>query len=400
MKLSKNAALYLQASMIVSFLAGSSALTPLYATYQAAWGFTAITTTVIFGIYAVAVLAALLVTGSLSDFVGRRPVLIVATALQVVAMFIFAFAGSVGALLLGRVVQGLATGAAAGAIGAGMLDLDRSRGTTANAIGPMLGTATGGILSGLFVQYLPAPTHLVYLALAGVFAAQAIGVVAMPETAALKAGALASLRPVLRLPAQVRGAMGIAIPALIASWALVGFYGSLGPALVRQLLGTGAPVLGGLTLFVLATSGAVTVLVNRDRPPRTMLLGGTAGLAVGVAFTLLAMSTGWVPAFFLGALIAGGGFGAAFQGAVRSVIPLAHADERAGVLSLLYVVAYLSMGLPAVLGGLRFVYGGNGVLVTAREYGLVVILLAMLAAAGTLLRGERRSAAAPAIAAD
>ena len=66
-------AFYLLASVIVSFLAGSSAPTPLYAVYAAKWGFSPITTTVVFGVYALAVLAALLTVGSLSDHVGRRP---------------------------------------------------------------------------------------------------------------------------------------------------------------------------------------------------------------------------------------------------------------------------------------------------------------------------------------
>ena len=125
--------------------------------YQAAWGFSPITITVVFGIYALAVLAALLVVGALSDYVGRRPVLLAATLLQAVTMVIFATAHGVGALVVARVIQGLSTGAAAGAVGAGMLDLDRAKGTIANAVGPMLGTATGALVSGLMVVFCPRP---------------------------------------------------------------------------------------------------------------------------------------------------------------------------------------------------------------------------------------------------
>src|SRR5690349_20585403 len=63
----------------------------------------------------------------------------------------------------------------------------------------------------------------------------------------------------------------------------------------------------------------------------------------------------------------------------------AGAHGRAGVLSILYVVAYLAMGLPAVLGGLRVVHGG-GLLTTAHEFGLAVMLLAASALIGTLAR--------------
>ena len=274
--LSKPAALVLQASLVVSFLAGSAAPTPLYAVYQAAWGFTPITVTVVFGVYALAVLATLLVAGSLSDYVGRRPVLLVATLLQIGAMLVFATADGLAMLVAGRIVQGIATGGAAAAIGAAMIDLDRTRGTLANAVGPMTGTATGSLVSGLLVQYAPAPAVLVYAVLAGVLAVQAIGIAWMPETVARRPGALATLRPRFAVPPQVRNALLVATPALVAAWALAGFWGSLGPALVRQLVGSQSRVLGGLPLFVLAASGASTVFALRQRGPHAVMRYGAA----------------------------------------------------------------------------------------------------------------------------
>src|SRR3984957_19199641 len=167
-RLSGTPALVLLASLIVSLLAASSAPTPLYAVYQQRWGFSPITTTIVYGVYALTVLASLLTLGRLSDYVGRRPVLLTALAVQVAAMVVFATADGVGGLLIARVIQGLSTGAALGAIGAAMLDIDTGRGALANAMSPGLGSGSGALLSALFVQYLPAPTHLVYLALIGV----------------------------------------------------------------------------------------------------------------------------------------------------------------------------------------------------------------------------------------
>ena len=174
-RLPARAAFFLQASITVFFLAGSAAPTPLYAFYQREWGFSPIITTVVFGVYALAVLTALLIVGSLSDHIGRRPVLLAAIAVQAATMLLFATADSVTLLLAARIVQGLATGAAVGAVGAGLVDLHRSRGTLANAVAPITGTATGAIGAGLLVQYLPDPAHLVYLILFGIFIVQWIG---------------------------------------------------------------------------------------------------------------------------------------------------------------------------------------------------------------------------------
>lgn len=384
MSFARNTAFFLQASIVVSFLAGSSAPTPLYAVYQAAWGFSPITITLVFGVYALAVLAALLVFGSLSDYVGRRPVLFVAALLQTLTMVVFATANGVGALMTARIIQGLATGAAMSAVGAGMVDIDRARGATANAVGPMIGSATGGIVSGLLVEYLPAPTVLVYALLGVVFLVQAFCVLAMGETAPRRHGALASLRPRFELPARLRRPMLLAAPAIIGTWALVGFYASLGPTLLRLVAGSSSRLLGGLALFTLASSGALSIFFTRTLSPAGLMKFGAATLSAGIAVTLAGVAVDSLPGFFIGTTIAGAGFGAAFQGAVRSVVPLAAPHERAGVLSVLYVIAYLAMGLPAVLAGLSVVYGG-GMIATANEYGAAVMLLSGLALVGAVM---------------
>ena len=134
--LSSEAAFLLLASITVSFLAGSSAPTPLYPTYMAEWGLSPLAITVIFGIYAIAVLSALLVAGRLSDHVGRRPVLMVAALVQALSMGLLAVADGASGLITARVLQGFAAGAALAAVGAGMLDLDKARGATANAVAP------------------------------------------------------------------------------------------------------------------------------------------------------------------------------------------------------------------------------------------------------------------------
>ena len=388
-RLTGRPAVFLLASLIVALLASSAAPTPLYAIYQARWHFTPITTTVVFGVYAIAVLAALLVLGNLSDHVGRRPVLLTAIAVQAASLLIFATASGVPALLTARVVQGLSTGAALGAIGAAMLDIDRDLGTFVNAVAPGMGTASGVILSALAIRFLPDPTHLIYLALIGVLALQAAGLAAMRETVGRAPGALASLRPEITLPRTLWGPVLTAAPVLFAVWALAGLYAALGPALVHALTGSGDVVLGGLSLFVLAASAVVAIIVLRRAPARVVMATGSLTLAAGVAVTVAAVTEGWTAVFFAGSAIAGVGFGSGFQGGIRTVVPLAAAHQRAGVVSLLYVVSYLGLGVPAVLAGFGVVHGG-GLIATTRYYGATVIALAVLALVSLVRNGPAR----------
>jgi len=385
--LSPKLAFLLLASITVSFLAGSLAPTPLYPVYQAEWGFSALTTTEIFGIYALALLGSLLVAGRLSDHIGRRPVLIVATLMQAVVMLMFATANGTAALMLARVVQGFATGAALGAVGAGMLDLDKARGPIASAVTPPLGTGVGGLLTGLLVHYLPAPTLLVYLVLAVVFVLQAVGVILMSETVTRRAGAVASLFPQFSLPAAARAPMLIAVPVLIASWSLAGLYGSLIPALTRTVFGFDPSLASGIAAFAFAGSGAVTVLAFGSGVPRTVMAYGAAALIAGTAALMGALGAPSAIGFFLGTVLGGSGFGAGFQGAVRTVLPTAKAHERAGVLSVVFVVCYLAMGIPALVAGF-FVSRGMQLLATAQDFGAMVAMLSALALVG-MLSGRR-----------
>src|SRR6201996_5792909 len=262
-RLTGTPALLLLSSLIVSALAASAAPTPLYAIYQRMWGFSPITITIVFGIYAVAVLSSLLVFGRLSDYAGRRPVLLAALGVQVVAMLVYATAGGAVELTVARVIQGLSTGAALGAIGAGLLDVSKERGALANALSPGLGTGGGALLSALFVQFLPAPEQLIYLVMAGVFAVQAAGVLLLRETVTTSRVPASALVPEVRLPSAVRGPVLAAAPVMFAVWALAGLYGALGPSIVAVLTGSSDSVLGGAALAILAGTAVLSVYLLR-----------------------------------------------------------------------------------------------------------------------------------------
>ena len=384
LKLPPRAAFALLAFTGTSFLAGTNSPTPLYARYQAAWGLSPITTTVVFGIYSVAVLSALLTVGSLSDFVGRRPVILGSLVFQSVSMLMLAGASGVGVLLAARVLQGLCTGAALSAIGAGMIDLERVKGTIANSVCPMAGTGLGGFIAGFFVEYLPAPTRLIYLTILGLYVLQAMGIFFMAETVTPRPGALASLRPQMRVPAPLRAGVLLAAPLLVSSWALMGFYGALGAPIVRLLTGTTSPTLAAAGMSTMACAGAITVLLLRASSGRTMMITGASALPVGTCVSLLGLARGSALLFFVGTALAGVGFGTAFQGAIRTVVPFAHPHERAGVIAVLFVVAYLALGVPAIFAGIH-IAGGSSVATTANEYGAVVIALSLVALVGTLL---------------
>lgn len=370
-------ALWLQGLILLSFLAASSVPSPLYALYRASWGFSALTLTVVFASYALAMLAALVVFGALSDHRGRREVVIASLVLEIGAVLLFWRSDSVAWLLAARVLQGIATGIAASALGAGLVDLHRDRGAFINSVAPMVGLGVGGLGAGLLVQFAPEPTRLVFEILLFVFALLLAAAFWLPETAARRPGAWRSLVPSVAIPARARPTLRRLLPVNTAQWALGGFYFSLGPSLARNVTGSDAPLVGGLLIGVLAFSSAVAIVAVRAIQPRAATTWGAAALAGGVLATLAGLQGAWPVAVLVGTIVSGAGFGSAFSGSLRSLVPLAAPHERAGMMAGFFAASYLAFSVPAIAAGL--LTGHFGLHATAIGYGLTAALLALTA---------------------
>jgi len=387
--LSTSAAFRVTVAMMVLFIYASAAPTPLYGVYQARWGFSAATLTAVFAIYIVFLLATLLVFGPLSDHIGRRPVIMAAIAVNVVAFVLFLVANGAGLLFAARALEGIAVGATANTLGAVLLDL-RPRGGLAplmSSIAPVAGLAAGALVTSVLAQYGPAPTRLTWWLLLGASAAALVLVAVMPESGTRQPGALASMRPHVSVPRPARGAFARAVPAIVAVWALGGFYLSLGPSLAAQLAGSRNLLWGGVVVFLLTGVGAAASLAVRSARAPAQMLWGCLALAVGAAVTIAAIETGTAAVLLLGSGIAGLGYGPAFTGAYRTVVALAPEDDRAGLIAAIFTISYLSSGVPALIAGITAEqYGLHG---TALIYSAAVAGLAAAAGAFLTRHGSR-----------
>lgn len=392
--LPRGAAFWLVAAAAAALLAASSAPSPLYPVLQARFGFSAVTLTTIFAVYVLALLASLLTIGRLSDYLGRRPVLAAALVLEAAAMAVFLMADGVGWLLTARAVQGVATGAAVGVLGAYLLDLQPNTasrlGSLVNTAAPTTGLAAGAILSGVLVQYAPQPTRLVFALLTAAFLAFGLATLLLPETVDRTPGALAGLRPRVAVPSDARGAFMSAVPSMIATWALGGLMLSVGGSLLGAVFHVGNHAVVGLAIGVFSSASAVASVAARNLSSATMTRIGTAALATGTALFLVSLAVSSLSLFVFASVVTGGGFGLAFLGALRSMTQLAQPHERAGLLSAVYVVSYLAFSVPAVVAGLLITH--IGLRATALDYAAFVATLAV-AMVGIEARALRRAAA-------
>lgn len=384
---SRAVAFWLVAVTTATLLAASSAPSPLYPVFQAEFGFSALTLTMIFAAYVVALLASLLTVGRLSDHVGRRPVLAAALVVEAASMAVFLGASGVGWLVAARIVQGLATGTAIGVLGAYLLDLqpaDGSRlGSLVNSVAPTTGLGIGAVGTGFLVQYAPHPTTLVFVVLLVAFALLTVITAVLPETVRRVPGAAAALKPTVAVPPAARRAFVSAVPTMLSTWALGGLMLSVGGSLVQGVFGQHNEAVVGVVLGTFALSGAVAATAVTSLEPRRISGLGSTALVLGVGLFLLALETGSFPLFVVSSVVAGGGFGSAFLGALRSLTRLAEPHERAGLLSAVYVVSYLAFSIPAVVGGLLITH--IGLRDTALGYAGFVAVLAVASVAAVPL---------------
>jgi MFS family permease len=393
--LSRTPAFWTAAGLLLLVVAASGVPTPLYRVYQEQFGFGPGTLTVVFGIYAIALLAALLVAGGLSDHVGRRPVLVGGLLLQASAMVIFFAADGVGWLLAARVVQGLSMGALTGTLGALLLDTQcpaRPRAALLNSATPGLGLSLGAVAAAVVVEFVASPTRWVFAVLIGVLVLAAAVVALLPETSTRTPGALASLRPTVRVPPSQRSAFVAVLPVIVAAWALGGLYLSLGPSLVATVFGIEDHLVGSLLVLAMQGTGAMSSVLGRDLAPERAMVSGASVFALGVAGTIAALLSGEIVVLFVSAVVSGLGFGLAFLGAVATASAGVAPHERAGLLSSVFVVGYLSFSVPAIIAGTAS--SSVGLETVTEVYAAVLIVLALTAVAGMRLR--RRQDARPA----
>jgi MFS family permease len=357
---------------------GTTLPTPLYVIYQAQWHFSSGITTVIYASYAVGVLVALLLAGHSSDQVGRRPVLAVALACSAVSTVVFILSPGVGWLFPGRVLSGLSAGLVTGTATAALTETYRGSSSrhasmvaTAANIG---GLGLGPLTAGLFAQFAPDPTVLVFEIYLALLAVAAIGLVFVPETVGDRRKL--SLRFAgLGIPSAGRSEFIAAGVAGFAAFSLLGLFSALAPDFLADVLRSRSHAIGGAVVFALFGTATVTQLVLARFPSRTVIVSGLMVFLAALALIVAALSQASMTLFLVGTIVSGVAVGAVFVGSLSTGNRLAPAEIRGLVVSTYFVFAYVGLTIPVIGVGVASQYEGDfrAVLVCA-------IVLAVLSA--------------------
>ncbi len=357
---------YLAAAAVFAVgMAGTTLPTPLYGLYRQQIGFSELMVTVVFAVYALGVIATLLVAGDFSDVLGRRPVLLVAVGLSVLSAVCFLSEEGLPLLFVGRLLSGAAAGLFSGAATAAVLELAPPRlggraGFAATAAN-MGGLGCGPVLSGVLAQYAPWPLRLPFLVHIALLVAAFAVTVALPETVARR-----TPRPPLRpqgmvVPPRTREAFMPAGLAALAGFSLLGLFTAVAPSFLTQTLGVHNLAVSGVVVFSVFCSSTVGQFATGRVGARRALPIGCLVLTTGMALVASSLLMASLPVLVVGAVVGGLGQGLAFRAGLTSVSAAAPDQRRGATISAFFVVAYVGISLPVVgVGALTLALGLRG----------------------------------------
>lgn len=330
---------------------GTTLPTPLYPIYQQEIGFSGLMVTVIYAVYAVGVIAALLVFGRLSDDVGRRRALLPGLVLSAAGAVAFLLAHDLPLLLAGRVLSGLSAGIFTGTATAALLDLAseqrRDRATLMASAANMVGLGCGPLLAGFLAAYARAPLRLPYWVDLVLLVPAAVGVWLIPETVN-DAGGFRWQLQTLRVPPEVRGVFVPAAIAGFAGFAVLGLFTAVSPAFLGQVLGETNHAVTGLVVFAVFLGSGIGQVALEATTERIGLRAGCAILMAGMVVIGAALIAEALALLVIGGMLAGVGQGLAFRSALAGLSAQSPPAQRAEVASTFFVVAYVALSLPVV----------------------------------------------------
>ncbi|WP_405177353.1 MFS transporter [Nocardia sp. NBC_01377] len=361
---------------------------PLYSLYETQWHLSPLTTTVVFAVYAFAALAAVLVSGKISDVVGRKPVLVGAFGTMIAGLVVFVFADSVPMLILARALHGLAVGATVVSGAAALLDLRPHRGARSGQLSGVafnVGMAVAILGSALLAQYAPYPLRTPYVVITVICLIIGVGVIALREPHASRvAGRIRIARPAV--PQEIRADFWFSAIGVMAAWSVLGVLLSLYPSLAAQQTGIHNLVFGGAVVASTAIAGATVQLIATRVPARFAAIAGDTGMAAALLLTIPALATHNGVVVLAAGVVLGATFGLGFGGSLRHLSEVVPHHKRGETMSAYYLLAYTAMALPTILAGWAATTWGLG---SVFPWFVGVVAVACLVAAGLGLRRDK-----------
>ncbi|MFF0468328.1 MFS transporter [Micromonospora zamorensis] len=336
-------------------LVGTTVPTPLYPLYEMQFGFSSLTVTVVYALYALGVVVGLLVFGRLSDQIGRRPVILAALLLSVAADAVFLFAVDLAMIIVGRILAGLSAALIIGAATAALAELiDRrhpKRAATVSIFANLGGLATGTLLAGIVSDVAPDPLRLPWAIVLILAVLAIIALRGVPETVRERSPVTLRVQR-LHVPAAIRGAFVRSAITAGAGFAALGVLTSVTGLFLGMVLHETSHTLAALVVFVAFAGAAFGQLLTRVLSSRAALASACVGLIVGAGLLAFSMWMALLATLLVSAALIGVASGVAVGDGIATITMKTEPQHQAEAVSTFFAILFAMLGVPAVGVGL------------------------------------------------
>jgi MFS family permease len=345
-------------------MAFSAVPTPLYAIYQARDGFPTFMVTVIFAAYAVGVMLSLYLVGHVSDWVGRRRIILAAILVNIISAVVFLFFPELGGLIVARFINGVAIGALTATATAHLSELraisrpdePRSRSGIISGVVNIGGLGLGPLIGGVIAQFVSGPLTAAYVIFLVLLVVSAILVAFAPETVD-RVAARRPYRPQrVSLPAGSGSTFFSAGAGVFSAFSIFGLFMSLAPSFLSGTLHETSRLLSGAVPFAVFGAAALAQVVFARLALRTQLVLSFIFMIGGVVLLGTSVLVVNLPAFIIAGIIAGAGVGLQFRASIGVASGLAAPEARGEVLAAVFLIAYAGLAIPVLLVGLALAF--------------------------------------------
>jgi MFS family permease len=371
------------AVMIAVMFMASTILTPLYVLYEQAFGFSRVTLTLIYGVYVVGNVVALLFFGRLSDQIGRRPAALPAMAAAALSALAFLFATDTAWLFVARALTGLAVGIAAAVGTAWIAELDqaqdKSRATVVSIVGNFAGLGAGPLFAGVLAEYAPWPLRVPFISYLAILTIAAVLIHRTRETVVHRVSRFekVSFKPRLGVPEGIRMQFVAPAATVFSTFALSGVYFALLPSILSESLHIENHAVGGAIVCELAITAAACIVATRRLGSRTSMSSGLALLLPSLAALVVAQAAGSVPILLLATALSGVSGALGYRGSLQVVNQIAPPDRRAEVTSTYFLMGFLGNSLPVV--GIAVLAAASTIMIANVVFAITIAALACAA---------------------
>lgn len=330
--------------------AAAAAPIPLYVFYQQNIGITNTYLSITAAIYFIGTVSALLIFPRISNYLGRRLVILIIILLSITGCIIFINLQNILMFMIGRFIQGISCGMASSTVAAYIMDISSGEllnvGTIITGNAPMLGLAVGAMGSGILKQYEVGTTATIFQIIIISLLISSVLIIIGKETVEKSKGALYSLIPQIKIPENIRSFLPAASTVFIGTWAIGGFYQAFSASMALEQFGTVNTVIAAAIFTCLQLPSLLGGILAGKFTTENAQKFGMLCFFISIVVVTTSLKIGNVILFLIATIIAGISWALGFTASIKNILRNTELRDRAGVLSIIYLISYSGAAIP------------------------------------------------------